>query len=391
MSTPLAVITADNHLRPNTWSKHPELRGDSYVSFEHVVSYCVEHKLPLFLLGDTFDATNPPADAVVFFATQIDRMARAGLAVYFIKGNHDDALTAWPQVHKHCRSLDQQKVNLGPFTIYGLDFYPAGELAEKLQQIPIDGVDILMFHQSWAEVQRIGHTDGSISQIPLASNGQIPVVFTGDYHVHKRYDVTTPQGVTVPVFSPGSTSMQALNEDPHKQFFVLGCEGRQAQVHSVSLPTRLFYGFDARSPDDFERVIAEVRSRAELKAVGAGLPEPIQKPILRVKFDDRIPEAYARLVEAAGDSFHVFDEPQHVSEDVVIDLVATPEGAFDSLLTAIGQLSAPGSEQYNGVRRLLESSDPKAELAAMYQEYLQRHGQAQPGQAPLGVPPNPVG
>lgn len=386
MRTPLAVFTADNHLRPNTWSKHPDLRGDSYVSFTAIVDYCLQHALPLFLLGDTFDATAPPADAVAFFCEQVDRMAEARLAVYFIKGNHDDSATAWPSVHKHCTYADHRLIWLGGFCLYGLDFRPAGQLKTTLANIPVtagSSIDILLTHQSWQEIQRVGHTDGSFNDIPLVALGQqAPLLITGDYHIHGRFTAKTEAGHDVVAFSPGSTSMQKLNEEPIKRFYVMMTEGRQIDMESVLLPTREFHGFECRTADDFEQVLTAIRAYDAADAnkfLRRTMPADIQKPILRVKFNDSIPEAYSRLVAIAGDRFHLFDEPHHVTEQVVVDVNATPEGAFESLITAIGQLSAPGSEQYNGARRLLEAEDPRAELATMFREYLIRHGQTQSG------------
>lgn len=389
MSTQLAVFTADNHLRPCTWSKRPDLQGDSFASFAAIVDYCVARNLPLFLLGDTFDATAPPVEAVVFFCSQMDRMAAHGIPVYFIKGNHDATRVAsWPGVHHHCSHMDQCLVRLGDFALYGLDFRPASALKATLADIPIKGIDILLTHQSWQEIQTVGHTDGSFADIPRDERDRAPLLITGDYHIHGCYQ---QDGITA--YSPGSTSMQKLNEVPDKYFYVLSLNGYDPEMHSHPIPTRPYHGFVCETEQEFEGCLEWVRQQPA--EVANDLPAEIRKPILRVRFNDEIPEAYSRLVAAAGDKFHLFDEPKHVTEGVVIDVEATPEGAFESLITAIGQLSDPQSDQYNGARRLLESNDPKTELATMYQEYLNSceapSGSTTRQTDPTGVPVDALG
>ena len=64
MVTPIAVFTADNHLRPYTWAKYPTLQGDAYAAFRYITDYCIKHKLPLLLLGDLLDKSLPDSLSV---------------------------------------------------------------------------------------------------------------------------------------------------------------------------------------------------------------------------------------------------------------------------------------------------------------------------------------
>ena len=224
------------------------------------------------------------------------------------------------------------------------------------------------------------HTDGSFSQIPYACT-----MLTGDYHVRGEYNGHAADGGPVRAFSPGSTCMQALNEEPVKGFGVLH---QNLEVTWVDIQTRGKFETTIRTEEELQRTIDNLGELLRLVT----LPDhpDIRKPIWRVRFNDEIPEAFDRIKSAAGDEFHLFLEPQRTTITEVVDETETPEGAFDSLITAVGQLCEPGSDLYNGTRRLLESEDPKAELERMFEEYKQRHAQAQPSENPAGIPPSPV-
>lgn len=201
-----------------------------------------------------------------------------------------------------------------------------------------------------------------------------PLVLTGDYHVTGAYSDHGPAGVPVMAYSPGSTCLQALNEAPNKFLGIVNAV--PPGVDWVQLPTRPIYRYNCQDEASFAVALAEIR---EPLPNATHLPEEIQKPILQVRFSDKLQEAYSRIVAAAGDRYHLFDEPQHVADETVVDAaVATPQGAFDSLVSAVLELSPAGSALQNGARRLLESVDPQAELAAMFKEFESTYGQTPP-------------
>jgi hypothetical protein len=85
--------------------------------------------------------------------------------------------------------------------------------------------------------------------------------------------------------------------------------------------------------------------------------------------------------------FHLFLEPQRQQITEVIDESATPEGAFDSLVTAVGELVSTTTPVYFGARRLLESQTPPSELDTMFIEFKEQYGQPE---TPAGLPANHV-
>lgn len=363
MATPIAAFTGDNHLRPRTWAKHPELYGDAYASLRQIVDYCVVQSLPLIILGDLFDKARPDSLSVGMYMHAVTRMEQVGLSVYYIEGNHDRADPPWPSLHPWAQGMGS--IELGGRKFKGISFSPAGELPECLSHA-FDGdteVDVLCMHQSWLEIQRVGHTDGTFSQIPHACT-----LLTGDYHVTGEYNGHAADGGPIRAFSPGSTAMQALNEDPEKKFGVIYDD---LSVQWVTLQTRHKTEITITTEEELQRWLDA------LPSLSGTVREPadptIRKMILRVRYQDSIPEAHDRITAAVGDDYHLFLEPQRTTITEVIDETATPEGAFDSLLSAVGQLSQPGTAVYNGVRRLLEADDPKTEVETMFEEYQQRH------------------
>ena len=396
----IAAVTGDNHLRPSTWAKHPELHSDAYVAFRQIIDFCIEHQVPLFLLGDLFDKARPDSESVGVYLHAMQRMEEARLPVYYVEGNHDKADPPWASLHPWATHIDGQTIEIGPFKFHGIDFTVAADLPARLAAIP-PGIDFLCTHQSWEDIQPIGHVDGSFEMIPYGL-----VLLTGDFHVSKAYRGCAANSEAIVAYSPGSTAMQKLDEQPDKSFYLIHedeltiPENRGGpheitelkDLNPVPLKTRPFCGVTLATQSDFDAFMANTEGLyAAVSPNAATLPEVIRRPILRVQYSDAIPEAYTRLVAALGEQFHLFAEPQHITTETVVDVAATPEGAFDNLLTAVGELCDQGSDVYNGVRRLLESNDPKAEIGQMFEEYKQRHAQpSQPQQDAPGIPAGDV-
>lgn len=300
---PLAIFTADNHLRPVTWQDYPSLHGDAYVAFNEIVDMCCQFNCPLFLLGDTFDSTHPPSDAVRTYYDAIDRLGVAGLNAYYIKGNHDDAEPAWQAIHSAAVCIDQDVVDIQGMKIAGLDFRQSSQLKDALHAMDLQWVDVLVTHQSWREMLGVGHPDGEFAtDFPTKRNHNL-IVITGDLHKHGEYVVHTSDGVPLRVFSPGSTAMQKINEEPVK--YVYGLFQDPWRLDRIQLQTRPYYQFECHSPADLDRVVEELQQiRPDYS-----LPPLITKPMARVKFAADLPEAGTRLKAACGDNLFLFLSP----------------------------------------------------------------------------------
>ena len=355
--TPFLVIASDLHLRPQTWVKHPELRGDAYCALQQIVDLCLQRGLPLLLLGDIFDSARPDSQSVQFFVEQMQRLHAANLHVAYVQGNHDYATPPWPDVAK-LKHLNRQLDHIGPCLFYGLDY--TTDPAAAFQQIP-EAANVLVAHQAWAEIQSVGHTDAKAPDLPA----NIRIVLTGDYHMTGLYTGTNSAGLPVTFLSPGSTCLQALNEPPDKYCYLMSWTYDRPEFELHQLKSRPLFRMRVATADELDATCASLRSPPTQQLV----PAEISRPIARVQYRDDLPDAFERLVTAAGDNWHLFPEPQRVVEDVVIDMTVTPAGAFEGLLTALPHVEPEGTAVYEATRRLLQAVDVQTELQTLRQEF----------------------
>ena len=368
MPTPILVFTGDNHLRPRTWAKHPELYGDAYASWRQIVDFCLQLRLPLLQLGDLFDSTRPDSMSVGMYLSHLGRLEQARLPFYYVEGNHDKADFPWAGLTPWAQPLG--KCHLNGVFLYGIGFCDSASLADELSRIPAE-TTVVAAHQSWAEIQRVGHTDGRFEMFPRGMT-----MLTGDYHVTGNWTGPAANGEPVVAYSPGSTAMQALNEPVEKYIGVLH---DNLAVTWHQLLTRPVIKHTCRTEEELQSVInCDIAEFMEQQS----LPVEIRKPILQVRYQDTIPEAYARLTAAAGEKFHLFLEPQREVLTRVIDTDTSPQGSFDSLKTAVGFCCDPSSATFNGVQRLLDSSTPEREIATMFTEFMENVGQTNPAESP---------
>lgn len=362
---PLFVFAADTHLQPCAWVKHPGLAGDAYCSFAQIVAYCCEHALNLVLGGDIFDKHRPDPDSVQFLLQQAEQLRARDQVILFVQGDHDyQATMPWSAVGRHAVSLNRMTCAAGPFQVYGLDWASRDRLAASLATVPAN-TDILVMHEAWEELQRIGQTEGRIADIPHAK-----VLLTGDYHVAMQTEVQTADGRCIRVYSPGSTCMQAVDEQPDKSFLLVGeCAG-EVSVQRIPLLTRrrlvLNYQTEAQLDMDLQNHVLD-----HWLASQPALPPEISKPILRVTFNDEIPHAWTRISTAAAERFHLFPNPVRVpaATVVVADQQHGDSGAFSTLADACRRLAQDPAD-YAAVMRLTRNpSDTKRELEVMYAEF----------------------
>jgi predicted phosphodiesterase len=358
----LAVVSGDTHLTKHAWVKHPTLCDDAYIAFEAIISYCIQWEVPLVLLGDIFDTQRPDSETLQRFCRQMSAMQHHGLPVYFIQGNHDYASPPWPWVHEWPSRAHRNPFRLGLLKCCGIDYTPRDKLQEELDLVP-EGTDVLLMHQAWAEMQTIGATDGSFQQIK-----NVRCLLTGDYHVHNIYQGMIEGGTRqIPVVSPGSICMQALNESPTKAAYCLGATAAGVLIfEDLRLPTRPFAHLEVKWPGqlaEVERFLLQQRAQAAPQS----LPPEIRQPLVRISFADNIPDAHQRLVAACGNDFHLFAEPQSAdSEQVTVtvgDAAAQGDAAFDTLETGLNEMRAQNAidePTYNAAVALLRTT--KADL-----------------------------
>jgi len=320
MNTPLLVVAADTHLRPIVWARYPTLYGDTFDSLHQLVDTAIGINVPLLLLGDIFDKARPDSESVMQFTDAAGRLAAKGLDIYYIQGNHDYADPPWPSVAKNAISLHNKKIVLADgTTLVGLDYQRSDELVAAVAGLDaLRPFDFVCMHQAWSELQGIGSTQGSFKLFKPGDK-----VLTGDYHVRKDIAVQV-EGGAVYVHSPGSTSLQAIDEPSDKYCGVLSKTGEAYSITPVQLATRRVYHAWADNEADFSAAL-QVQFEQEK-----------YMPLLRVTYSDTIAEAFTRLVTAYNGRAFLF--PKQVTS--VVEAQAVEQASEDSAVTLEDALRA---------------------------------------------------
>lgn len=375
---PLFVFTADLHLEDGAWSTRPGIYGDAYYSFRQIVDYCIEHKLPLVLGGDVLERKQNQARPIAKLCEGLTRMQSADVPVYYIQGNHEyDRNAPWLSVHpwpKHMHLGGLFDINGAAVT--GLDWLPRGDIQREFEKVHPD-TEILVTHQVWKDFMgNIGRTDCDLTDVH-----RVQTILAGDFHVTKIVEGVGAQNQPVRMLSPGSICMQDNGECPEKFFFVIErTETGAIDFRGVKLQTRRFMEYIVNSQDLLDSLCAGKLAANIAEATDSSLPADISKPIVRVKFDKRLPDAYLRIVTVVGETAHLFCE-------ALIDRGMQPRqntartAAKNDLLSALGDLLGEETDAYKLGAALLNSED----IAKEFDEQFSKHMTGELEDATLAV------
>jgi hypothetical protein len=365
MPEPILVMSSDTHLWKRAWARHQDLCDDSYKSLEQIVDLAVKLGVPLLLAGDIIDKQKPDPETVSVLVSQITSMESSGLALYYTQGQHEydantpwlGALSDWP-THIHEKTVKLDKV--GGVSIYGLDWTPANAVKAKLAAVPRN-TTLLVCHQVWTDF--MGDKPGT-AECSLSDVHNTRMVLTGDYHSHVRKKAKNAQGEPLEVFSPGSTCMQSIDEDPSKYVYVLSDD---MSVASYKLDTRSCYRVILGSPADLDAFLAS----PDLKDLLAyDDKDPLGKPILDVLCSKVILDGHKRITAAVADKAFLFirmdKEVTDISENLVSERIAT-----GGLRACLDMVVEPGSQLFKDSQSLIDHPDPKAELGRIKAKFFE--------------------
>lgn len=357
MSQPLFVFCADLHLADGAWTSRPAIYGDSYFSLRQIIDYCIEHNLPLVIGGDVLDVKRNSARPIQQLCQAMERMSAAKLPVYYIQGQHElDRNVTWLSVHPWPQNVNKQRFDVNGVKLYGIDWLPRGDIQTAFQEAPED-VDMLVCHQVWKDLMKnIGRPECCLNDVYHVS-----YVLSGDFHVTKIETALNAHSEIAHLVSPGSTCMQDISESQEKYFFLVtrGVDGGFEFVPQ-QLKTRAMKAYtvtDAQLLDDLcaGGFVADIDEMLDTT-----LPAEINKPLVRVKFDKRIPDAFLRISTAVGDAAHLFC-------DAIVDKARGEQETNrtvtkNDLLTAVGDLLQGHPVAFNLATALLGAETPSAEL-----------------------------
>ena len=373
--TPLFVFCADLHLEDGAWSTRPAIYGDAYYSFEQIVDYCIAQKLPLIMGGDILERKQNLARPIAKLCAGLTRMQQANVRAYYIQGNHEyDRNAPWLSIHPWPLHLHDSGVQLHDVGIWGLDWLPKGDIQTAFQEVPAD-TDILITHQVWKDFMgNVGRTECELTDVH-----HVGIVLAGDFHVTKTIKAVNAQGNPVQMLSPGSTAMQDIGESPEKFFLVISkTDDGQIVFEQQPLKTRQFLKYTVETQEELDDLcsgqLMTAIDEAVAQAKADGVPEYIQKPLVRVKFNKQLPDAYLRLLTAAGEAAHMFCD---ALADKARERPASASRATvsNTLLSALEDLLGPGTEEYKLAASLVSATDPNKELDMQFKQYVEDTGE----------------
>ena len=375
--TPLFVFCADLHLEDGAWSSRPGIYGDSYYSFEQIVDYCIEDRLPLILGGDVLEKKSNSARPIAKLFEGLSRMRDANVPVYYIQGNHEyDRNAPWLSAHDWPIHMHEASFYINSVKVAGFDWLPRGDIQEAFTRVP-QNTDILITHQVWKDFMgNLGRTDCELTDIH-----HVQTILNGDFHVTKTVTSANAQGKTVTMLSPGSTCMQDMSESPEKFFFVIGRIPTTGEIvfTPIQLRTRKFLNYVVKDQDTLDALCAGQLVKDINAQLDDTLPANINKPLVRIKFDKQLPDAYLRLITAVGDFAHIACEA--ISEKYSTAKAAPRDSAKNDLLSALADLVGEDSEAYKLAAALLVAEDAGKELDVQFS----KHMSGEPNDAALTV------
>lgn len=354
-------MTADTHLKTRTWTGR-SVAGDAYYAFEQIVDYCCTNKLDaLIVAGDCLDATSPSPDAVVFLASQLQKLKRAKCRFLYVLGNHDRTEPPWHSISPWAEHLTHgQVLEVGTLKITGMDFAPAGPWQELASKLP--AADILVLHQTLHDFMGdLAPCQGSLSDIGVGS----PVTLIGDYHVRVNKTYQDMRGKQHTAYSPGSTHRCSIVEPDEKFFLVVNSGLTVAKKPLLGRP--IMRVPQVCTEHSLDRLIEMLPVKLAEIEISAELPENLRQPLVYIPYTYNVDGAAARLEEAIGDKAELMlkvvgaqdtpDEQGQVQISVPISIESVIEKNCEPKVAAI-------------VRRLLVTDNPAAELIQIRHELL---------------------
>jgi DNA repair exonuclease SbcCD nuclease subunit len=364
----MGVWTADWHTQDKAWVGRPELCGDSYYAVRQIIEFAVEHRVDVLAAGDLADRKSNEADVVNFLRQQIEELSSAGCRLFYTQGQHEfQSPTPWlSAIHEKADWLDPAS-HVGSVTascglVQGFDWTPATKLQEKLELVQPE-TRILVLHQTCDEFMGgLIATEVAFDMIPY-----VKYLLIGDYHKTVCMRAKGRHGQIMQVVSPGSTCLQAIDESPDKFFYTIHADGSLKAVklksrHVLKSPDIM----DEEGLNEFVTVVGKKLDETIADGIAEGLPTWIQKPILKVRFNLQITDAYRRIVRAVGDTAHLFYEGMggtqaevSLTDEKTQRQVAASQGLLGCLDLVVKQEEDP--ELHAFLTRILEG-DPKQEI-----------------------------
>jgi exonuclease SbcD len=169
-----------------------QVRSASRQALETMVQFCIDEDISAFLIaGDLYDGQERSAKTAAYLAGQMQRLAEAGVKVFYIKGNHDAENPVAGEIalpsNVHVFDGRGEKVQLAehPVSIHGVSFRDRHAPESLLPKYPTpepSAINIALMHTSLTGAE--GHDLYAPCSVSDLAGAGFDYWALG--HVHKR-------------------------------------------------------------------------------------------------------------------------------------------------------------------------------------------------------------
>lgn len=370
--TPFAIFAADLHLAQRTRASFPTMCGDAYFGLHQLVDLANKLHLPLVFAGDIFDKPMVDSQTLQVYIDELSRL-NSGLYVYAIEGDHELADPRWFTFSDRAVALADAPVRLWcGVTLFGVDFQRAETLPQKLRDTAASLAEIepafnatpdntiLVTHEGWAEMRRLGHTEGKFADV-----SRFKLMFAGDFHTHGVWQGQNAEGDALTVYSPGSTCMQSVSESPEKKVFIghLSDTGEIVMVPHV-LKTRPYLHMHITDERDARRALESCQTLLNFSSFVTDLPPELHTPFVYLETQIDLHEISGQLRQLAKQlHLHIVYRAPEVAA-IVNDAVVARIEVQTSMVEAVRRRASAADIQADALA-LWQSESPADTIAAI--------------------------
>ena len=357
------LCTADNHLGYRQYGLQVR-EQDIYDSFDSIIqTACREEVDAITISGDLIHATRPSSVTIAFLKQCQNRLMAAGMPALVIAGNHDNNKPHW--LKTLCTSSDWDgDDSLGGFKLLENETYEVGDMkifgapfTNKLnwthtKTIVPEDTDILLMHQSFQEFIQF-ETEDAFSKEDV--EGLAKIVVVGDIHV-------TMKAVDSQIYSPGSSELMSLTEEPQKYVLMVDNDHGQGKhmplnSHFIEIPTRPVISETLATNDCVTALFVRLREKIINKA-----------PLVFIKCNHKLVGVIERLRDLYEDRMIIrakYYNPE-VEQAVALHKEVSLEEVLDKFIK-------PTASNYQlAVKLLNPECDARYEIDAYIEEVLEQ-------------------
>jgi hypothetical protein len=190
------------------------------------------------------------------------------------------------------------------------------------------------------------------------------VIYTGDYHKLEVLEVKD----TI-CLSSGSINMQANNENPVKEVFILYDD---LTVTKKTIKTRPFMSFDLKTEDDLRRLLNTHNDVILSGWLHKDLPEEYATPLVLVKYQNNLMNAFDSLTEKFREWNYDLTPTDFFSEEMTAAAERREIKDIIDVTDCVSQFVSADSMTYKDALRMFDAVDIEAELQSMRNEHLKQ-------------------